>query len=102
MGRVRIGGLEHQPVKADRKRRQLGPVGAALAKAEQLQVIGREHHQVVHRTQRVMPARGQPEAEPGENSRRLVHAVAHIDHDVIEDRRGARHVSSPALNTGRQ
>jgi hypothetical protein len=40
-----------------------------------------------------MPARGQPEAQPGKDARCLVHAVAHVYHDMIEDRGGVRHAS---------
>ena len=88
MDHIGVRGLEHQPVEPDRERRQFGAACATLAKSEQFQIIGREHRQVVHRAERVMAARRQSETERGKGAGRLVHAVADIDDDVIENGRG--------------
>ena len=64
-----------------------GRMAPSLGKAEQLEIIGREHRQVVDRAQRVAPPRRQLEAERSKAFRRLVDTVAHVDDDVIEDRR---------------
>src|SRR6185295_4063645 len=46
---------------------------------------------MVHRAERMMAARGQVKTEGGKGARRLVHAVAHIDDDMIENGWGQRH-----------
>jgi hypothetical protein len=94
---IGIVGLEHQPVEPEREGRQFRPARAALAEPKQFQVIGPEHREVVHRAERVMAARRQLEAERSEGARSLVHAVADIDDDVIENGRGQRHGRPPAL-----
>src|SRR5204862_7189138 len=47
MRRLCIGGFEYQTVQPDRKWRQLRSVGAALGKTKELQIIGREHREVI-------------------------------------------------------
>jgi len=44
-----------------------------------------------------MAARRQLEAERGKGARRLIHAVADIDDEVIENGRGQGHGRLPAL-----
>ena len=56
MDQVGIRGLEHETVEARRKARDLRTGCAVLAKAEQLQIVGREHREVVDRAQSVMAA----------------------------------------------
>ena len=93
---IGVFGLEHEAVEPDRERRQLGPVAAgAGAEAEQLKIIGREHREMVHRAERVVAARRQPKAEAREDRLRLVHAVAHIDHDMVKHGRRQRHWDPP-------
>ena len=86
-----ILGLEHQAVEPDRESLDLGAARASVAEAQELEVIGGKDRQMVARTERVMAARRQLEAERGEGVRRLVHPVANIDDDMIENRRGQRH-----------
>jgi len=81
-----IIGLEHQAIEPDRERRDLGAARAAGPEAEQFQVIGGEHRQMVARAERVMAARRQLKAKLRETLRRLVDAVAHVDDDVVENR----------------
>jgi hypothetical protein len=63
MDQIGIRSLEHETVEADRKGHDLRAGGAVLAKAEQLEVVGREHREMVDRAQGVMSARRQQEAE---------------------------------------
>ena len=84
---VGIGGFEHEAVEARRKARELRASRSAFAKAEQLKIVGGEHCEVVDRAQGVTPPRDQPEAERRKRPHRLVNAVAHVDDDVVEDRR---------------
>jgi hypothetical protein len=59
MDQIGIGGIEHETVEADRKGHELRAGRAVLAKAEQLEVVGREHREVVDGAQRVAAARCQ-------------------------------------------
>ena len=72
--------------------------GAGSPEAEQFEVVGREHRQMVHRAERVMAARRQRETERSKDLRRLVHAVADVDHDMVEKRRRQRHLLLLLLN----
>jgi hypothetical protein len=80
-----IIGFEHQAVEADRERLYFSAGRAAGPEAEQFEIIGREHRQMVARAECVMAARRQPKAELREPPRRHVDAVAHVDDDVVED-----------------
>lgn len=55
-------------------------------KSEQLEVVGREHREMVDRSQSMPAARRQLKPERGKSVHRLVYAVAHVDDDMIEDR----------------
>ena len=90
-----IIGLEHQPVEPDRKRLDFSTGRAAGPEAEQFQVIGDEHRQMVARAERVMAARRQLKAELRETLRRLVDTVAYVDDDMVEDRCRWWHAPAP-------
>src|SRR5947209_13192655 len=49
MNRVGVRGLENEPVEADRKAHDLRADRAVAGNAEQLQIVGREHCEVVDR-----------------------------------------------------
>ena len=69
----------------DREAREVRPQRAAgLVGAEQFQVVAAEDRQVVGRAEAVLAERRQGEAEGAVAPRRLLHAVAHIHDDMVE------------------
>ena len=84
-------GAEHQAIQPLRAAQDFRPPGVTGRRRDQFQVVGAKDRQVVHRPQRVIPARRQRKAEAAIGVFPRVDPVTHIDHDVIESgQRGGR------------
>ena len=81
-----IVGAEHQSVQPEWRRQNLRPSRLTGRGGDQFQIFVAEDRQMVHRSQRVIAARGHREAEPAVGLQPRIDPITHVDDDVIERR----------------
>jgi len=101
VGDRRILRAEHQPVQAERIVEQVEPARCCVFRnSDQLEIVGAEHGEMVHRAQRMVAALGEREAQAPVDVGGAVHVVARIDHHVIERGGWQCHCESPRTSAG--